>query len=119
MRFSAAETPGEHSVEVRAAGRCPEIDNRRYLVVNVRQAIRVLCRRRPARGRSGKGIGFCIVQRFARGAMRTNDRRLSRRRARKARSWADVASYDCVMLSNVAQCTASEARLLGNYVRAA
>ena len=37
------ETPGDHGVEVRAEGDALDVDNHRYLVVPVRQAIRVLC----------------------------------------------------------------------------
>ena len=37
------ETPGDHVVEARAEGDALEVDNHRYLVLPVRQAIRVLC----------------------------------------------------------------------------
>ena len=119
VRFSQRfETPGEHSVEVRAPGDALEIDNRRYLVVNVRQAIRVLCiDGRPA-GDPAKASVFALSNALL---ARSDANERSPLEVVVAPESAlmerDVASYDCVMLSNVAQFTASEARLLGNYVR--
>jgi hypothetical protein len=112
------DSPGEHAVEVRAMSDALEIDNRRYLVVNVRQAVRVLCiDGRPA-GDPTKASVYALFN------------ALSARRDPNERSPLDVtvapesalmegglAAYDCVMLSNVAQFTASETQLLDNYLR--
>ena len=112
------ETPGEYAVEVRAPGDALEIDNRRYLIINVRQAIRVLCiDGRPA-GDPTKASVFALSNALL---ARSDANERSPLEVVVAPESAlmerDLASYDCVMLSNVAQFTASEARLLGNYVR--
>jgi hypothetical protein len=129
-RFSARfESAGDHAVEVRLVGdalkpvdvRSPadalEVDNHRYLVVNVRQAIRVLC----VDGRpSGDPRKASVLELVA---------ALSSQRDPKSRPLVDVrvatesavlerdlGQYDCVMLSDVAQFTGSEARVMDNYL---
>jgi hypothetical protein len=112
------ESPGEHEVEIRAPGDALEIDNRRYLVVNVRKAVRVLC----IDGRPAGDPTKASVYALSHALLAHGD---SAERAplevviapESALMERNVAEYDCVMLSNVAQFTDSEARLLDNYVR--
>jgi hypothetical protein len=112
------DTPGEHAVEVRAPGDALEIDNRRYLVVNVRKAIRVLCvDGRPA-GDPTKASVYALSNALSAHSDMSERSSIEVVVApESALMERDVATYDCVMLSNVAQFTASEARLLDNYVR--
>ena len=49
------DTPGDHAVEARAQRDALEVDNHRYLVVPVRQAMRVLLHRRPSVGQPFHG----------------------------------------------------------------
>jgi hypothetical protein len=112
------EMPGEHAVEIRAPGDALEIDNRRYLVVNVRKAVRVLC----IDGRPAGDPTKASVYALSHALLANGD---SSERApldvvvapESALMERNVAGYDCVMLSNVTQFTDSEARLLDNYVR--
>ena len=130
VRFNQRfESAGDHAVEVRLAGDplkpgdvhgpadALEVDNHRYLAVNVRQAIRVLCvDGRPAgdpRQSSVFNLGLAL-------SSRSDPNRRSPIEFDVAPETAvlerDLGRYDCVMLSNVAQFTASEARVLDNYL---
>jgi hypothetical protein len=108
-------SPGEHAVEVRAPGDGLDIDNHRYLVVDVRQAVRVLCiDGRPA-GDPSKASMFALAH-----ALRSDPNRRSPIEVQvvpeSALTERKLADYDCVMLSDVAQFTPSEAHLLDDYV---
>jgi hypothetical protein len=110
-------TPGEHAVEVRATGDNLEVDNRRYLVVNVRQALRVLCiDGRPA-GDPTKASVFelshALLSQSHPGERPPIKIQLAPQSAVAER---ELSNYDCVAFSNVAQFTAGEARLLDNYL---
>jgi len=111
------ETPGDHFVEVRAPGDSLEIDNHRYLAVHVREAIRVLCiDGRPA-GDPQKASVYALSNALL---ARSNPDGVSPINVEVAPESAvseeDLSRYDCVMLSNVAQFTSSEARVLDNYL---
>jgi len=130
VRFLYAfESAGDHAVEVRLAGglqkpgdaRNPadalEVDNHRFLIVNVRQAIRVLCvDGRPA-GDPRQSAVFNLTR-----ALPSRSDPNSRSpiefdiAPESAVLEGELGRYDCVMLSNVAQFTASEARVLDNYL---
>ncbi len=114
-RFDSA---ADHTVEVRAAGDALDVDNHRFLVVPVRQTIRALCiDGRPAgnsfRGAAdylavaltpeGQPAGRPLVQAEVAPESAIMDRNLGR--------------YQCVLACNVAQFTASEARVLDAYLR--
>ena len=123
------EADGDHAVEVRLAGdarkpgdvRGPadvlDVDNRRYLVVHVRQAIRVLCVDGRPSGDPRQSSVFNL-------ALALSSRNDPNRRSpiefdvatESAVLERDLGRYDCVMLSDVAQFTASEARVLDNYL---
>ncbi|MEI8373961.1 MAG: VWA domain-containing protein [Planctomycetota bacterium] len=123
------ESSGDHVVEVRLTGdplkpgdaRSPadalEVDNHRYLAVNVRQAIRVLCvDGRPAgdpRQSSVFNLALALPSRSDPHSRSPIEFDIAPENALLER---DLGRYDCVMLSNVAQFTASEARVLDNYL---
>ncbi|MCI0334760.1 MAG: VWA domain-containing protein [Planctomycetes bacterium] len=105
------QTPGEHSVEVRAAGDRLKIDNSRWLVVPVRDEVRVLC----IAGRPG-------AAKYVADALNPNLAGDSPIRPLIV-SEGDVADielsdFDCIFACNVAQFTAGEAERLARYASA-
>ena len=118
IRFSYRfETPGDHSLEVRAQGDALDVDNHRYLVVPVRQSIRALCVDGRPSGEPFHGAADYLAAALAPQAGRSGrapvDVDLVTESALLER---DLGSYECVFLSNVAQFTASEARALDAYL---
>ena len=123
------ESDGEHAVEVRLVGdplkpvdvRGPadalDVDNHRYLAVTVRRALRVLCvDGRPA-GDPRKSSVFNLTLALASSSDPKRQSPIDFEVAgENAVLEGKLAKYDCVMLSNVAQFTASEARVLDNYL---
>ena len=125
----AFESAGDHAVEVRLTGdalkpgdaRGPadalEVDNRRYLAVKVRPSQRVLCiDGRPAGDRRKSSVYTLAL---ALEAQRDPNRRAPidlEIAAETAVAERDLRPYDCVMLSDVDQFTASEARRLDDYL---
>ena len=123
------ESAGDHAVEVRLTGdalkpgdvRGPadalEVDNHRYLAVNVRQAQRVLCMDGRPSGDPQKSsvfnLGLALRSRSDPDRPSPIDLDIATESAVLER---DLGRYDCVMLSNVAQFTASEARRLDDYL---
>ena len=115
-RFDA---PGDHAVEVRAAGRCP---GRRQSPLSGRAGAagdpRAVHRRAavgravPRRGRlPGRGAGAAGP---TRPSMRLVQAEVA---AESALLERNLGGYDCVFLCNVAQFTASEARVLDAYLQ--
>ena len=118
VKFSCRfETPGDHVVEVRAEGDTLEVDNRRYLVIPVRQSIRVLCLDGRPSGEPFHGaadyLAAALSPRAGSGERSLVDVDTAPESALLER---DLGSYDCVFLANVAQFTASEARILDAYL---
>ena len=112
VRFSHRfHTPGDHTVEVRAAGDQLTVDDRRWLVVPVRDEIRVLC----VAGREGaaKYVADALNPHpQAQSAIRptiVSDGQLAE---------VELADFDCIFLCNVAQLVAAEADRLAQYVAA-
>jgi len=105
------QSPGEHTVEVRASGDRLEIDNSRWLVVPVREEIRVLC----IAGRPG-------AAKYVADALNPNPAGDSPIRpvVVSEGDLADVelSGFDCVFVCNVAQLTSSEAERLSRYAAA-
>lgn len=114
-RFDA---PGEHQLEVRLAGDSLAVDNHRWLALRVVNQLRVLCVNGKPAGESFQGATDYLMVALAPNGP-TDDRSLISPEVVTERSLLelDLAQYDCVMLANVAQFTASEARLLNTYVR--
>jgi hypothetical protein len=103
------DTPGEHAVEVRLADDALPIDNHRWLIVPVRDAVRILCiggrpeetrhlalALQPRREMSGP---FEIVE--------ASESRLVE---------GDLLQFDCVFLCNVGRFSQDEAGVLHRYV---
>ncbi|MEN6449902.1 MAG: hypothetical protein ABFC96_05360, partial [Thermoguttaceae bacterium] len=117
-RFDA---PGEHAVEVRAPGDALEIDNRRFLAVPVREAVRALCiDGRPAGG-SFRGaadyLAVALSPHAGQGGVSGPPPVQVEVAPEGALMDHNLANYDCVFLCNVAQLTASEAQTLDAYLR--
>ncbi len=105
------QSPGNHTVTVRASGDRLNVDNSRSLVVPVREEMRVLC----VAGREG-------AAKYLADALNPNPAGDSPIRPVVV-SEGDLAElaltdFDCVFLCNVAQLTASEAERLVRYAEA-
>ncbi len=112
------ETPGDHAVEVRLdAGDRLELDNHRFLVVPVRENVRVLCIEGPASGDAASAPADYLLYALA---PQEDDVQRGTIRAEAAHESAllerDLGRFDCVFLRNVAQFTPSEAQVLAAYV---
>lgn len=116
-RFDA---PGEHAVESRIAGDQLEVDNHRWLSLEVRDRLRVLCvDGRPA---SGDRVGAADYLRVALAPSGDEDARRSEVDVEvvSEATWleSDLEQFDCVFLAEVRQFTAAEARALRAYLDA-
>jgi hypothetical protein len=112
------ETPGDHAVEVRLdAGDRLEIDNRRFLIVRVRDDVRVLCVEGPSPAAPGRLPADYLLDALS---PQADDARRGVVRAEAVPESGllerDLGRYDCVFLRNVAQFTSSEAQVLEGYV---
>jgi hypothetical protein len=110
------QTPGDHTVEVRAAGDALEIDNHRYLVVPVRQSIRVLCINGRPSGEPYQGASDYLAVALGASGGGEPGHVVVDVAAESALMERDLGGYDCVFLCDVAQFTASEARVLDAYL---
>jgi hypothetical protein len=111
------ETSGDHCVEARLEPDRLDLDNHRWLVLAVREALRVLCiNGRP----SGEALGGAAD--FLRLALAptAGDQTVVRPEiaAESALLERDLAPYPVVCLCNVAQFTPSEAKVLDAYLQA-
>ena len=113
-RFDSA---ADHAIEVRAAGDSLDVDNHRFLAMPVRQTIRAVHRRAalgqlvPRRGRlPGRGA-------YARGPAGQPGAVQAEVAPESAIMERHLGRYQCVLACNVAQFTASEARVLDAYLR--
>jgi hypothetical protein len=110
------ESPGLHSVEVRSGSDVLELDNRRYLVIPVKDEVRVLCiDGRPSADPFSSGSDYL------RAALEAGS---ERRRGTAgeaiqvevgspaALTDRDLSRYDAVFLSNVGQFSRAEARVM-------
>jgi hypothetical protein len=109
VRFSHRfVSPGQHTVEVRASGDRLEIDNHRWLVVPVREQVRVLC----VAGRPG-------AARYIANALNPSPAgdALIHPVVVSEGDLADIdfAEFDCIFMCNVAQLTAGETDRLTRF----
>ena len=111
------ETPGDHALEIRAAGDALEEDNHRFLVVNVRQEIRVLCIDGRPRGQTFRGTTDYLVEALAPQGNDSRQIAIKPEVAAESALVEEPAPYDCVCICNVAQFTPHEVRLLHNYLQ--
>ncbi len=111
LRFSQRfRTLGSHTVAVRAAGDRLELDNTRWLALPVDERLSVLC----VGGQ--RDDGKYIVDALSPGG--GDESPIQPRLATEGElAEIDLAPFDCVFLSNVAQLTADEAERLERYVR--
>jgi hypothetical protein len=110
------DTPGDHVVEARAEGDRLEVDNHRYLSLPVKNRVRVLCvDGRPASGGENGATDYLRVA-LAPSAER-GQQRVDVEVVTEA-TWleGDLALYDCIVLAEVKEFTAAEARALTSYL---
>jgi len=114
-RFDA---PADHTIEVRAAGDALDVDNHRFLAAPVRQAIQTLCIDGRPSGTSFRGAADYLALALAPEGSRAPHALIKAEVApESAMMDRNLGQYQCVLLCNVAQFTASEARVLEAYLR--
>ncbi|MCE5269045.1 MAG: BatA domain-containing protein [Planctomycetaceae bacterium] len=111
------ETPGDHAVEARAVGDVLEVDNRRFLAVPVRQTVQTLCIDGRPSGGSLRGAADYLAVALQAGQKGSRAEIKVDVAPESALMERALASYDCVFLCNVAQLTASEARVIDRYLQ--
>jgi hypothetical protein len=109
------EAPGEHSVEARLSGDPLDrldIDDHRWLAVPVRQAIEALIVNGEGSREQARYL-FNALDPYRDGSepLPVHVEEMSDGRLLET----DLRRFDCVLLSNVAQFTPAEARILANY----
>ena len=114
QRFSAA---GNHTVEARLVGDALAVDDHRWLSLDVKESLRVLCVNGNAAMGGFRGDADYLVVALnpdlstGQGVIRPEvitESRLSE---------IDLNTYDCVILSNVSQFTPDESQILSRFVR--
>ena len=114
-RFDA---PGDHAIEIRAAGDLLDVDNHRYLALPVRQAIRALCVDGRPSGKPFRGAAdYLAVALAPRGPQSVGGLVQAEVAGENALLERNLGGYDCLFLCNVAQFTAGEARALDAYLQ--
>jgi hypothetical protein len=112
------ETPGDHAVEIRTPGDALEADNHRYLALDVRQEIRVLCIDGRPSGEPFRGAADYLAAALSPQGKSAEPAVIKTEvAAESALVERELKSYDCVFVCNVAQFTSHEVRLLRNYLQ--
>ena len=113
------ETPGEHTLEVRAEGDALELDNHRFLAIPVRQSLRVLCINGRPSGEPFRGATDYLLYALSPQGDPSQDAFVQAEAAPESAllEREDLGRYDCLFVCDVAQLTASEARRLNNYLK--
>lgn len=106
---------GDHVVEARLDRDRLEVDNHRYLVLPVREAIRTLCIDGHPSARPFGGTADYLRAALAPDAEAAAGAVRARVAAENALSERDLRRYDCVLLCNVGQFTPGEAKILAAY----
>jgi len=110
---------GDHAIDVLVAGDRLEVDNHRWMVVPIRQSVRVLCINGRPSGERLRGaadyLAFALSPEDRRGQQGPVQVDVA---AESALLERDLARYDCVFLCDVAQFTANESRVLAAYLAA-
>jgi hypothetical protein len=112
------DTPGDHAVELRLAPDLLAIDNHRWLSLPVKEQLRVLCVNGKPAGGAFRGATDYLVVALSPGSD-ANDRGMVRTDVvpESGLLEADLASYDCVFVADVAQFTSNEAGVLESYLK--
>jgi hypothetical protein len=112
------EAPGDHALEIRAPGDALEVDNHRYLAINARQEIRVLCIDGRPSGQPFSGAADYLAEALSPQGDESRQNAIKPEVApESALVERELTRYDCVFICNVAQFTSHEVRLLGNYLQ--
>lgn len=113
------DVPGDHAIEIRAPGDALDVDNHRFLAVPVRQSIRALCIDGRPSGTPFHGATDYLAVALAPQTRPADHAPLQVEVAPEiALLERNLREYDCVLLCNVAQFTASEARAMAAYLEA-
>lgn len=104
------ETAGPHAVEVKLGSDLLDLDNHRYLSIDVKQHLRVLLV-------SGKQGAASYVADALDPDRSENSLVQPQIIPESTLIETDLTAYDCVFLCNVAQFTSGEARLLESYLK--
>jgi hypothetical protein len=112
------DAPGNYALEVRLAADLLDIDNHRYLALPVKQSLDVLVvDGKPGSGQfTGAGDYVALAlspEQKPSSASPVKVERISESLLQER----ELGRYDCVFLCNVAQFTASEARMLESYLK--
>ncbi|MBW3540233.1 MAG: BatA domain-containing protein [Planctomycetes bacterium] len=112
------ESSGEHRLEVRLAGDSLAADDRRWLVLPVRDQLNVLLVNGRPGGRSAENATFYLETVLAPSTQRQRWRGVTQPRVIRDGELAatDLSLYDCIVLTNVALFTDREAELLNGWV---
>jgi hypothetical protein len=112
------DSPADHTIEVRAAGDALDVDNHRFLAMPVRQKIRALCIDGRPSGNAFRGAAdYLAVALSPEGQPASRALVQAEVAPESAIMDRNLARYQCVLACNVAQFTASEARVLDAYLR--
>jgi hypothetical protein len=112
------ESPGDHTLEVRAEGDALDVDNHRYVALDVKQQLSVLCvDGRPSGGTFQGAADYLVYALEPRPD--ASGRALVRSEVvpESALLERDLAAYDCIFLCDVAQFTSHEAQVLDAYLK--
>jgi hypothetical protein len=113
------DTPGDHSLEARLDPDRLELDDHRWLAVPVKESISVLCiDGRPSGEALGGSAGYLARALSPDFGSREGSLIRTEVAPESAILERDLGRYDAVFLSNVAQFTPSEARVLDAYLGA-
>lgn len=112
------ESPGDHTLEVRADGDALDVDNHRYAVLDVKPFLRVLCIDGRPSGGTFQGaadyLAFALEPRPAATGRAPVHAEVAPESALLER---DLRAYDCVFACDVAQFTSGEAQVLDAYLK--
>lgn len=113
------DKPGDHLIEVRLGGDSLQIDNHRWLALDVKPQLKVLCIDGKPAGDGLSGAADYVLL-----ALNPNAEDLAARSvihaevaSESALVERELSQYDAVFLCNVGQFTGSEARVLASYAR--
>jgi hypothetical protein len=111
------DSPANHEIEVRALGDALDVDNHRFLAAPVRRVIRAFCIDGRPSGDPFHGAADYLAVALAPQAQPADQGFVrSEVAAEGAIMDRNLGRYDCVLLCDVAQLTASEARVLDAYL---